>query len=540
MPHIAVIGSGYWGKNLVRNFAHLGALHTVCDTDQTRLAEIRTRWPHVQTSTALTEVLRRDEIDAVAIATPAAMHCSLAKAALNAGKDVFVEKPLALTAGEGEELTALAQRLDRILMVGHLLEYHPAVLALKRLIDDGKLGKVQYVYSNRLNLGKIRREENILWSFAPHDISVILLLLNEMPVQVASHGASYLHQRVADVTVSTLEFASGVRAHVFVSWLHPYKEQKLVVVGDHQMACFDDTVSEGKLTVFPHHIQWIDRIPVAQKAPAEVIEIPDIEPLRAECQHFIDAITSRTTPRTDGVNGVRVLRVLQGCQRSLEAGGTVITLPSTPLPTPIPTHEEQLYYAHPTSTIDEPCHIGSGTRIWHYSHVMPNSSIGENCTLGQNVLIGSDVTVGNRVKIQNNVSVYTGVTLEDEVFCGPSMVFTNVINPRSAISRRHAFKKTLVRRGATIGANATIVCGMTIGTYAFIGAGAVVTKDVPDYALILGNPGRHHGWMCACGVRLHFEQQRAVCPECKQTYTMDGGRITPCEPHPSKAFGNAG
>jgi UDP-2-acetamido-3-amino-2,3-dideoxy-glucuronate N-acetyltransferase len=527
MPHIAVIGTGYWGKNLVRNFAELGVLHTVCDTNHALLEGVRDRWPYVRTSAALTEVLHDDEIDAVAIATPAALHYSLAKAALHAGKDVFVEKPLALTAVEGEELTALSQRLGRVLMVGHLLEYHPAVLALKRLIDAGTLGKVQYIYSNRLNLGKIRREENILWSFAPHDISVILLLLNEMPLRVASHGASYLHQRIADVTVSTLEFASGVSAHVFVSWLHPYKEQKLIVVGDQQMACFDDTVSEGKLTVFPHHIQWIDRIPIAQKAQGEVVEIPNVEPLRAECQHFIDSVVQRTTPRTDGMNGVRVLRVLQSCQRSLEAGGTVVTLPPAPCTESSPDSREQPYYAHPTSAIDEPCQIGSGTRIWHYSHVMAGASVGDNCTLGQNVLIGADVTVGNGVKIQNNVSVYTGVTLEDDVFCGPSMVFTNVINPRSAISRRHAFKPTLVRRGATIGANATIVCGVTIGSFAFIGAGAVVTKDVPDYALILGNPGRLHGWMCACGVRLHFEEHMAVCVECSQSYVMDNGRVAP-------------
>lgn len=529
MPNVAVIGAGDWGKNLVRNFAELGVLHTVCDTDMGKLARLRTRWPHVSISTAFAEVLQNAEIDAVAIATPVALHYPLAKAALSAGKDVFVEKPLALTVAEGEELTALSRRLNRLLMVGHLLEYHPAVLTLKKLVDEGVLGRVQYIYSNRLNLGKIRKEENILWSFAPHDLSVILLLLNEMPLRVASHGASYLHQSIADVTISTLEFQSGVQAHIFVSWLHPYKEQKLVVVGDKQMACFDDTVPEGKLKLFPHHIQWIERVPVVQKAQAEVIATAEVEPLREECAHFVACVAHRAPPRTDGANGVRVLRVLQACQRSLEEGGTVVHLPTAPSSPSTLGHDDLPYYIHPTSTVDGPCAIGRGTRIWHYSHIMPGACIGEDCTLGQNVLIASDVMIGNRVKIQNNVSIYTGVTLEDEVFCGPSMVFTNVINPRSAIPRRDAFRQTMVRQGATLGANATIICGVTIGRYAFIGAGAVVTKDVSDYALVLGNPGRPCGWMCECGVRLHFAAGEATCQDCQRSYCLQDGRVTRLE-----------
>jgi UDP-2-acetamido-3-amino-2,3-dideoxy-glucuronate N-acetyltransferase len=525
MPNIAVIGAGDWGKNLVRNFAELNVLHTVCDTDVGKLETLCTRWPHVNVSTVLTAVLQNPEIEAVAIATPVTLHYPLAKAALNAGKDVFVEKPLALTVAEGEELRALSQRLNRILMVGHLLEYHPAVLRLKKLVNDGVLGKVQYIYSNRLNLGKIRKEENILWSFAPHDLSVILLLLNEMPLRVGCHGASYLHQSIADVTISTLEFPSGVQAHIFVSWLHPYKEQKLVVVGDKQMACFDDTVPEGKLKLFSHHIQWIERVPVIQKAQAEVIETADVEPLREECEHFVACVAGRILPRTDAASGVRVLRILQACQQSLEEGGAVVSLPTSSSSLSTLGHANLPYYAHPTSTVDEPCTIGIGTRIWHYSHIMPEACIGEDCTLGQNVLVASNVRIGNRVKIQNNVSIYTGVTLEDEVFCGPSMVFTNVINPRSAIPRREAFRQTIVCQGATLGANATIICGVTIGRYAFVGAGAVVTKDVPDYALILGNPGRLCGWMCECGVRLHFTVGEAICQDCDRSYCLRDGRV---------------
>jgi UDP-2-acetamido-3-amino-2,3-dideoxy-glucuronate N-acetyltransferase len=191
------------------------------------------------------------------------------------------------------------------------------------------------------------------------------------------------------------------------------------------------------------------------------------------------------------------------------------------------------YFAHESSYIDEPCQIGEGTRIWHFSHVMKNCRIGEKCNIGQNVVVSPDVVIGNNVKIQNNVSVYTGVILEDDVFCGPSMVFTNVINPRSHVVRKDEYRATLVKRGASFGANSTVVCGITVGRYAFIGAGAVVTRDVPDYALMVGNPARVHGWMCACGIKLKFERdgetERARCAACSGRYTKNGQAVSPIE-----------
>jgi UDP-2-acetamido-3-amino-2,3-dideoxy-glucuronate N-acetyltransferase len=188
------------------------------------------------------------------------------------------------------------------------------------------------------------------------------------------------------------------------------------------------------------------------------------------------------------------------------------------------------YFVHESAYVDEPCEIGPGTTIWHFSHVMKNCRIGERCNIGQNVVISPDVVIGNNVKIQNNVSVYTGCILEDDVFCGPSMVFTNVVNPRSHVTRRDEYKQTLVRRGASIGANATVVCGSTIGQYAFIGAGAVVTRDVPDYALIYGNPARIRGWMCQCGIKLAFRDSSAVCSACGSRYRQQSDNtITPEE-----------
>jgi len=516
--NIAVAGCGYWGKNLVRNFAELGALHTICDASTKVMESFKPSYPGVNTEEDFSKLLQDDSIKGVVIATPAVLHYPMAKEALLAGKDVFVEKPLALRVDEGRELVELAEEKNKILMVGHLLEYHPAVVKLKELIDKGELGRIQYIYSNRLNLGKFRTEENILWSFAPHDISVILLLLGgEMPQEVSAHGGYYLHQDIADVTLSTMSFASGVKAHIFVSWLHPYKEQKLVVVGDRKMALFDDVAPGNKLSLYSHKIEWIGRLPVPCQEEAEPVSFVMKEPLRVECQHFLDCMSSRKTPKTDGPSGLRVLEVLDACQRSLEEKGRVIPL----------NRGENSFFIHETSLVEKPCQIGEGTKIWRFSHVMPGATIGENCVIGQNVFIGRGVEIGNNVKIENNVSVFEGVTLEDDVFCGPSCVFTNVINPRSHVSRKHEFKPTLVRKGATIGANATIICGNTVGSHAFIGAGAVVTRDVPDYALVYGNPAQLQGWVCECGVRLQEQGGTARCSECGKAYRMEAGRCSP-------------
>lgn len=514
---VAVVGAGYWGKNLVRIFSQLGALDTICDSDPERIQYLKHEYPAADISLSYTEVLNNKSIGAVIIATPAETHYNFAKQALLAGKDVFVEKPLALIASDGEELVRIARDLKRILMVGHLLEYHPAVLKLKELVEKGELGKIQYVYSNRLNLGKIRREENILWSFAPHDISVVLSLLDEVPETVSSFGGNYLHEQISDVTLSIMNFSSGVKGHIFVSWLHPYKEQKLIVVGDKKMAVFDDVAEKDKLLLYNHKINWVGRIPVPKKENAEKIEFSMEEPLLAECKHFIKCLKTRKTPRTDGVSALRVLRVLQACQASLEKNGISVNL----------KHGENSgrYYAHHTAEIEQPCEIGEGTHIWHFSHVMKGARVGKNCRIGQNVFIGSKAKLGNNVKVQNNVSIYNSINIEDDVFCGPSVVFTNVFNPRSHIERKDEYRQTSVKRGATLGANATIVCGNTIGSYAFVGAGAVVTRDIPDYALVYGNPARIKGWMCSCGVKLEPRNNNVTCSICKKSYKLSDDKL---------------
>ena len=531
-PKVAVIGSGYWGKNLVRNFHHLGALKLICDRSEAVLSSFKGQYPDIETCIALTDVLSRDDIDGIVIATPAETHHNIAREALLSGKHVYIEKPLVLREEDGRELIAMAGEREKVLMVGHLLQYHPVFVCLKELSMNGDLGKINYIYSHRLNLGKIRREENILWSFAPHDISMILSLTGEYPESVITTGGNYLHQKIADVTTTHFEFPSGLRAHIFVSWLHPFKEQKLVVVGEKKMAVFDDTLPwPDKLLLYPHEIKWESNLPVPSKADPERPDIPQDEPLRLECQQFLKCISDGSQPVTDGMEGLRVLRILNASQASLDSMGGKVLLSDLseaekasegrPEAAAAPPVSAVDFFVHPTAIVDEGARIGSECKIWHFSHVLSGSEIGKGCNIGQNVVIGPDVTIGSKCKIQNNVSVYKGVILEDGVFCGPSMVFTNVYNPRAEIRKMDQAMSTLVKRGATIGANATIVCGTTLGRYCFVGAGAVVTGDVPDHALMVGNPARKIGWMCRCGERLN---DLLKCGHCHSAYVegLDG------------------
>ena len=510
---IAVIGAGHWGRNLVRNYHEIGALKLICDKNDAVLEGIKKQCPKVDICFAFSDVLSRKDIDGIVIATPAEKHFSMAREALLAGRHVNVEKPMALDEIDGEELVAIAKEKNKILMVGHLLQYHPAFVHLKKTAANGELGRINYIYSNRLNLGKIRREENIFWSFAPHDISMILALAGEEPENITATGGNYLHQKIADVTTTHMEFPSGLQAHIFVSWLHPFKEQKLVVVGDKKMAVFDDTKPwEEKLLLYSHEIKWQNNIPIPAKAEPEKVDVPQAEPLRLECQHFLDCISKGKQPITDGNEGLRVLKILNAGQQSLDQNGCKIIL-SAKTHDPLP--DRATYFAHDTAFIDEGCNIGAGTKIWHFSHILSNSSIGENCNIGQNVVIGPDVTIGKSCKIQNNVSVYKGVTLEDGVFCGPSMVFTNIYNPRAEIRKMDQVRPTWVKKGATLGANCTIVCGVTLGRYCFVGAGAVVNKNVSDYSLVVGNPAKQIGWVCQCGERLTDDLK---CLSCEKSY----------------------
>ena len=482
---IAVIGCGRWGRNLARNFDNLDVLSHICDADSLAAEFLIAVLRHgiragVPMCADYRMLLNEPSVDGVAIATPSGTHYRIAKEFLLAGKDVLVEKPMALSVDEGTELVALAEERKRVLLVGHLLEYHPAVVTLHKIVEAGKLGKINYISSTRLDFGYVQQGSDVLWTFAPHDLDTILLLVKRAPISVATTGGDYVESGAIDVSMNTLDFGGGLKALLFFSWLHPYKERKLVVIGNKGMAVFDD-VGKDKLTLYPNVVAWHQGKPITKMENGTVVATDNIEPLRIECLDFITCIATRSRPRVSTARALQVMRLLVACQESARSGGIPVMMePTAP----------SSYFAHPTATVDAGALVGKGTKIWHYCHVSAGAIIGERCVLGQNAYVAPGVRIGNGVKIQNNVSVYEGVTLEDDVFCGPSCVFTNDKYPSATSDNRSNWRKTLVRKGAVIGANATIICGVTIGRDALVGAGAVVTKDVPDSAVVYGNPAK--------------------------------------------------
>jgi predicted dehydrogenase len=321
---IGVVGLGYWGPNLARNFSAIPGceLAWCCDASEERRAAAERQFPGVRLAADINELLKDETLDAIALATPVPTHATLAIRVLEAGKHCFVEKPLAQSVADAERAVAAAEASGRLLMVGHLLEYHPGVNALRQLVDDGELGdRVYYIYGNRLNLGKLRADENALWSLGAHDVSVVLHLAHEEPIEAIAHGSSYVREGVEDVVFCFLRFPSGLTAHLHLSWLDPHKERRFTVVGSHRMATFDDMAVEGKLTVYDKGFDEDTRgygEYITRTGGSYAPRIPNAEPLRIECEHFIKCIRTGETPRSDGASGLRVVRVLEALQRSLE------------------------------------------------------------------------------------------------------------------------------------------------------------------------------------------------------------------------------
>jgi predicted dehydrogenase len=336
MIKIGLIGCGAWGKNLLRNFSNLPGcvLLSCCDENPKLIEKLRPSYPKVEFTQNSKEIIQSPNLDAVVIATPPASHFQLCKAAILADKDVFVEKPLVLDTNQGKELVELAEKRKRILMVGHIMEYHTATLKLKEYIDKGELGRVYYLYSTRVNLGKVRDIENALWSFAPHDISMILFLLEKEPVSVTATGQCYLQRDkgIEDVVFMNMQFEDGTMAHVHVSWLDPHKERRLTVVGDKKMAVFDDARSAEKIWIYDKGVDTKQDYSTYGEylslrfGDVLIPQIPSTEPLKTECQHFVDCVQNRKTPRSDGEDGLRVSKVLDAAQRSLKMGGAPVKI----------------------------------------------------------------------------------------------------------------------------------------------------------------------------------------------------------------------
>jgi predicted dehydrogenase len=320
---VGVVGLGYWGPNIARNLAALESceLRWLCDAEETARSRLAGSFPSARTTGEPADLLADDELDAVVLATPVPTHAELAIAVARAGKHCFVEKPLATNAADAQAAVDAAAEARRVLMVGHLLEYHPAVARLKGLIDADELGALYYLYGNRLNLGALRSDENALWSLGAHDVSVALHLIGEEPIECTAQGASYVREGVEDVVFCFLRFPSGIVAHLHLSWLDPHKERRLTVVGERKMATFDDMLVEGKLSIYDKDFDedtrsWGEYI--TRSGDVFSPRIANAEPLRLECEHFIESVRSGTAPRSDGLSGLRVVRVLERLQQSLD------------------------------------------------------------------------------------------------------------------------------------------------------------------------------------------------------------------------------
>jgi predicted dehydrogenase len=319
---VGVVGLGYWGPNLARNFAAIPGCEVswLCDASAEARAKVAQTLPGARLADDIGELLGDGELHAVVLATPVPTHAALATRVLEAGKHCFVEKPLATTVADAQLAVDAATRAGRLLMVGHLLEYHPAVTRLKELVEGGELGELFYLYGNRVNLGKLRADENALWSLGAHDVSVVLHLIGEDPIECTAHGRSFVRPGVEDVVFCYLRFPSGVVAHLHLSWLDPHKERRLTVVGARRMATFDDMRLEGKLTVWDKGFDEDSRSwgeYVARSGESFSPRIGNVEPLRVECEHFVECVRTGAAPRSDGVSGLRVVRVLEELQRSL-------------------------------------------------------------------------------------------------------------------------------------------------------------------------------------------------------------------------------
>ena len=344
--NVALIGLGYWGPNLARNVDAVrdGHLHTLCDTRPERLDHLRSQYPHARMTTELDSVLADEDVDGVVISTPVSTHFELAKASLEAGKHVLVEKPLAQTSAQCRELIELAERQSRILMAGHVFVYNSAVRKVKEYIDSGELGEVLYVYSQRLNLGQVRQDVNALWNFAPHDLSILLHWLEGDPVSVLARGYSYIQPGIEDVVFMTLDYPGGVGANVHISWLDPLKVRQMTVVGSEKMVVYDDVSADARLRLYDKGVTRSAKTSLGRYETfgdfqlllrAGDVLIPKVdfeEPLKVECQHFVDCIRDGTRPLTDGESGLRVVSILEAAQRSLAAGGQPQSVTGAPVP----------------------------------------------------------------------------------------------------------------------------------------------------------------------------------------------------------------
>lgn len=331
-PFIAIVGVGYWGEGLIRVFNQLGVLKIFCDIDEDTLAKRKKEYPWVTATKNFNEILRNREIKGLVIATPAPTHYGLAKKAIIAGKDILVEKPLALKLAEGENLVKLSKKRKNILMVDHLFLYHPALLKIKEIVKRGRIGKIYHIHSTRLNFGIIRTEENALWSISPHDVSLIIEIIGKLPEKVSAFGKAYINKKIVDIVTANLKFKdNNISADFFVSWLNPSKERKLIIIGSKAMLIFDD-LSRDKIIIHDYSIKLKKnkRSPISKaeaiKSMGKIVKITEKEPLMEVAKDFLNSISSRQQPKASGEEACNVLRVLEACQKSIISNGKAVKI----------------------------------------------------------------------------------------------------------------------------------------------------------------------------------------------------------------------
>lgn len=526
---LAVVGLGARGRATAEVARSAGVLAALCDVDPVVLVETARALGEVRVEADYLRLLQAGDVNAVALCTPPETWDGMVEAALRAGKDVYLDAPLVLPLAGGRALLDRVAEGRRVLMSGPVLRFAPVVEHLLAMVRAGRLGALRYVHGRHFKAVPTTAE-------APPDagLSVTLThlfaeLVDVPPARVLTRATTWRSARHPDVTETLLDVPGGPRALLHAASADGFRPAfELEVVGDEGAArLWRDSDDRLHLTLTRTADEGDDE-PADVPAPST-----GSEARAASLRHFFEAVAARR-PSLQGPDGLLALwRLLSAAQRSLDAGAEVAfgeAAPSAPTPAlPGPTLAPGVYL-HPTVQMDGPCEIGEGTKIWHFSKLLGPLSIGRQCSFGQNVVIERHVTIGDNVKVQNNVSIYSGVILEDDVFCGPSMVFTNIGTPRSHYPRKGQYATTRVRRGASIGANATVVCGHTLGQYCFVGAGAVVTRDVPDFALVYGNPARVMGFACYCGARLPLgttpgEHQEATCPDCGRRYVRDGHAV---------------
>lgn len=502
---LAVVGSRGRAAALAREFARLGALR------------LGTERP------ALDQLLADPTIDGLVVATEPDAQLAICRAALTAGKDLFVEPPLAAGIAGAEELVALADSQSRILQVGCARRYHPAVLKLQELVGLGVLGRIEHIYAHRFCPGQLRPGEELTTSFAPDDLAVVLGLLEAQPVRVAAHGTPFLGFAASDVTLTAITFSGGVIAHTFVSWLHPLAAGQLVVIGSRGLAVLDDALPGIKLArPAPGPKPTSDA-----KASDELVPYLNRDPLLAECEHFLDCCTNRLPPRADGHEYLRLLRVLAAAEESLLAQGRLVSIgdahpdlapeeetAGTPSAEAWPLTVSQTTASPTIVTRNLPPKLAPVANV-----VSASPRLGPDTVVAPGALVASSARIGAGCRIGTGTIIGSGVEIDDNVSCGNGAA---VGDSRSAATTR-------IRRGAVIGNQATIAAGCTLGQYCRVGDGAVVTADVPDYAVVAGTPARFQGWTCACGVSLVFVTARTRCPGCGGEYELVDNRARPCD-----------